>query len=600
MYSSEYEEEQTNNNSNNSFGNSFYQNNKKLVWIFIAIVLIVIIVVILKNKMGSSTVNPVNDVSVMIYPETDISISPGNTYKLIAVVNNNPNATITWSSSNEDILKVDGGVVTGIDYGKATVTASYIHSDNNKYEMLKEIIVADGKVGVEVTEISIKDGELIMPVDGTYTIGLNVVPTNGYITSKVFKSSNESVATVDNKGNVKAIGEGEATITININNGTFNKELKVFVSKDYSSSEIVVSPTKIVLNKESTKIKVGGTVKLSYTVVPSEARGSYLVWTSSDASVLTVDKGGIITALKEGKATIKLASLNGINDTLDIEVIPDAVPVTEISLSLSDIYLETGQSQTITPVVIPDTATDKTLTYTSSDENIIKVESTNEGTSCSITGVSAGTATLTIKANSSDVTKEVSVIVGDSTPIDPGSGGYSGGGGGSSCKKTCPNGQYVSNCKCVTCEAGNYCKDGKKTACPSGYSSSAGASACNRTSCPSGSYLDSTYSTGCRPCPGGKYCSGGKAMPQTCANGKIPNSGKTGCQDCKITNCVTHGGGGTSCTCTKCQPNYVSQGSSCKYVGGSTSKPCASRGTVSECTATSSCKWDYTYGCRNK
>ena len=559
MYSSEYEDEQINNNSNNSF----YQNNKKLVWIFIAIILIVIIVVILKNKMGSSTVNPVNDVSVMIYPEAEISISPGNTYKLIAVVNNNPNATVTWSSSNEDILKVDGGVVTGIDYGKATVTASYIHSDNNKYEMLKEIIVADGKVGVEVTEISIKDGELIMPVDGTYTIGLNVVPSKGYITSKVFKSSNENVVVVDNKGNVKAIGEGEATITININNGTFNKELKVFVSKDYSSSEIVVSPTKIVLNKESTKIKVGGTVKLSYTVVPSEARGSNLIWTSSDASVLTVDNGGIITALKEGKVTIKLASLNGINDTLDIEVIPDAVPVTEISLSLSDIYLEAGQSQTITPVVIPDTATDKTLTYTSSDENIIKVESTNEGTSCSITGVSSGTATLTIKANSSDVTKEVSVIVGDSTPIDPGSSGYSGGGGGS-CNKTCPAGQYLSGCTCKDCPANSYCNNNKKNACPSGATSpakSTSASACKR-SCPAGQGYD-VGTNKCVNCASGYVSPAGSTSCTKCTGNTVPNDARSSCVKSSATTVTCAANQykvGT--TCYTCTAGYMCNGTS--------------------------------------
>ena len=600
MYSSEYEDEQISNNSSSSSINSFYQNNKKLVWIFIAIVLVVIIVVILKNKTGSSTVNPVNNVSVMVYPETDISISPGNTYKLIAVVNNNPNATITWTSSDENILKVDGGVVTGIDYGKATITASYLHSDNNKYEYLKEIVVAEGKSNISITDVSIKEGDLVMPIGGTYTIGLNVVPTNGYITSKVFKSSNESVATVDNKGNVKAVGEGEAAITININNSAFTKELKVFVNKDYTNSEIIASPTKITLNKESTKIKVGGTVKLSYTVVPSEARGSNLIWTSSDASVLTVDKSGIITALKEGKATIKLASLNGVNDTLDIEVIKDSVLVTDISLSLSNVYLETGQSQTITPEVIPDTATDKTLSYTSSDENVMTVTATNEGTSCSVTGVSAGTATLTIKANDGEVTKEVSVIVGDSSSSD--SGSYdSGGGGGGGCAKTCPAGQYVNNCKCVTCEANNYCKGGKKTACPSGYKSSAGASACTRSSCPSGTYLDSSYSTGCRPCPSGKVCSGGTAMPKSCANGEIPNAGKTACTKCSgIANCTAYGGGGTSCKCTSCQANYVNEGTKCRYVGSTTTKSCASRSTVGECNASSSCKWDYTYGCRNK
>lgn len=593
MYSSEYEEEQVSNNSNGNF----YQNNKKLVWIFIAIVLFVIVVVILKNKSNSSN-NTENNVSVAMYPESSVSIAPGNTYKLIAVVNNNPNATITWMSSDENIAKVDGGVVTAIDYGKATITASYLHSDNQKYETLKEITVADGKNGIAVTEISIKDGNLVMPVGGKYNIGLNVVPTNAYITSKIFKSSDESVVTVDNKGIVEAIGEGEATITINVNNGAFNKELKVFVNKDYTTSEIIVNPTKISLNKESNKIKVGGTVKLSYTVIPSEARNSYLVWTSSDESVMTVDKNGVITALKEGKTTLKLASLNGISDTLDIEVTPDAVLITDINLSLSDVYLEIGQSQTITPVITPETATDKTLTYESSDESVMTVEATNEGTSCSIKAISEGMAILTIKAKTGDVSREFTVTVSSAgIYIDPGIGG----GGGSSCKKTCPDGQYVSNCKCVTCESNNYCRGGVKKACPSGYSSKEGASGCTRTSCPAGSYLDSTYSTGCRSCPNGKLCPGGTSMPQACPSGQYctnnathscpsgyrVNGNQTGCSKCSISNCEQYGGNGISCTCTKCNAGYVVSGSSCKL----SSSYCSIYKTAYSC-ATAKCTWN--------
>ena len=549
MYSSEYEEEQMNNNQNNNF----YQNNKILIWIFIAIILIVIGIVIFSKKGNGGSDNSSSNYSISIYPKEDIYVSLGSSYKLAAIVDNNPDATITWTSSDETIAKVDNGSVTGINYGTVVITATYIHNNNEKYEAIKDVTVAEGNKNIPVTDISIKNGDLILPLNGKYNINMEVTPPNGFISSIVYTSSNTSVATVNSSGFVEAHDEGEATITLNVNNGAFVRNLKVFVNKDYTSSEIVVNPDKIELSKEINKIKVGGSAKISYTVTPIEASEAVITWTSSDEGVLTVDRNGIISALKEGKATIKATASNGINDVIEIEVEPKSVLVTDIELSTTELYLEVGQSQVITPIIRPDDATDKTFTCTSSDSALINTTISDDGTYCTISAQSSGMGTITIKANNSEISKTINVTITNATPIDSGSSGSSS--GGSSCKKTCPDGKYVSNCKCVTCEAGYYCKGGKKSKCSSGYTSKAGASSCTRSSCSAGTYLDSSYSTGCRPCPSGKYCPGGTSMPKTCQAGYVPNASQTGCK-----------------------------------------KSCASMGTSTTCIQ-NGCKWDYTYGC---
>ena len=79
--------------------------------------------------------------------------------------------------------------------------------------------------------------------------------------------------------------------------------------------------------KEPTTMYVGDEFRFEFTLQDKVN----VEWTSSNESVLTVDKGGIITAIKEGKATIKLASVNGISDTLDIEVVPNEVLITDIT-----------------------------------------------------------------------------------------------------------------------------------------------------------------------------------------------------------------------------------------------------------------------------
>ena len=293
MYSSEQEEYQE---PVEGSSGGFYQNNKVLVWVFIAVVLIAIGILIFK-KNGSGTQNTVTDYSIKIYPENDITISPGNNYKLLAVVNNNSSAVITWTSSDEEIAKVDTGTVTAISYGKVVITASYTQTDGKIYEAKKDISIAEGKEEIPITDVSVKTGDLMLPIGGRYSIVPEITSTDGYVFSKKFTSSNPSVVTVTDTGLVQAISEGEAVITVDINSGAYVRDIKTYVRGSITMSEIVVNPTAITLSKEVDKLKVGGTAKVSYTVTPNEASDTILDWSSSDLSVLTVDKNGIIKTL---------------------------------------------------------------------------------------------------------------------------------------------------------------------------------------------------------------------------------------------------------------------------------------------------------------
>ena len=603
MYTSdEFNEENQGGYSEEQSSTSYDSGNKtKLIFIVALVIVLIILIVLVLSKKG---VFKKEDHYVLNVSPESVVVSYGGTKNIAYEVRNNdelvPNATVTFTVEDEEVATVDNNNVTGVSYGKTGIYAVYKDQEGKTVQKYVEVTVADGDPNTPITNVVFPNGDLQMPVNSTYDIVLGIEPTTGFVENKKFRSSNNNIVTVDSLGKLTAISEGEATIKIDVNNSAFTKGLKVYVNNKSTVPSLIINPTKITIGTTIEKIVIGDSKELEYAVEPDNADKSNIVWSSSNTGVLTIDDNGKITGIKEGSATIKAEAPNGVGDSIKIKVEKSAVEITEITLDSTEISLTTGETQTIAPTIVPDDATDKTLTYTSSNSAVATVES-NMDTTATITAVAAGSATITIKS-SNNIEKTIQVTVSDAAPIDPGSSGGSsgGGGGGSSCKKTCPAGQYVSNCKCVTCEAGYYCRDGKKNKCSSGYSSKAGASSCTRSSCPAGSYLDSSHSTGCRTCPSGKYCSGGTAMPKTCANGKIPNSGKTGCQNCSIANCVTYGGGGTSCTCTKCQTNYVTQGSSCKYVGSTATKPCASRGTVGECNASSNCKWDYTYGCRNK
>ena len=207
MYNDEYDDEEEIQNEN--FIVNFYNNNKLLIWIFGGIIIFILIMSLLTRGGSSSKEELEYDISI---EPKEVSVSINTSTNVIATVKNNPNAEIIWSVENIDIAKVDNGNITGLDYGKTRVTATYIHTDEKKYSASVYVTVADGDSSLQLTDVSFKDGDLFMPMNNTYQIALSLTPSRGYIENKVFTSSDTRVVTVDNTGLVTSVGEGDAVL----------------------------------------------------------------------------------------------------------------------------------------------------------------------------------------------------------------------------------------------------------------------------------------------------------------------------------------------------------------------------------------------------
>ena len=429
MYSDDEEEEKEEQSSENFFV-SFYRNNKVLVWVLLGVLAFVIIMSLL-TKGGSKNEEKI-EYSISIYPEGDIFVEIGKSTNILASVKNDPNAEIIWTIGDEDIAIIDHQNIKGLDYGETTVTAKYLDSNNKEYTDSRKVVVGDGDPNVPLTDVSFKEGDLFMPLNETYTIALSPYPSNGYISSEKFVSSDPNVVTVDNKGNVRSVGEGEATITVNVNDGKFEKKLKVYVDSSFERKEIIVTPEKITFDGQLRKIKVGTTETLTYTVKPTNTDKTKLIWESSNDAVVTVDNGRI-TGISEGTAKITLSSVNGERAIIDVEVESDIVQVTEVNLTATELYLTKGESQVITPRVLPDNASNKALSYTSLDTSVAYVIPNSTGTQATVTGLSAGYATIVVKSTN-NIEALLTVLVSDPNGGNSGGngGGSSGGSGGSS------------------------------------------------------------------------------------------------------------------------------------------------------------------------
>lgn len=176
--------------------------------------------------------------------------------------------------------------------------------------------------------------------------------------------------------------------------------------------------TSITLNKQSTTIEVGATEQLTATVLPNNASDKSVTWSSSDTSKATVDSSGNVTGggtTGETPVIITCTSNSqpNISANCNVTVNPaQIIPVTGITLSPSSFALTDGtETQTITPNITPSNATNKNVTWTSSDESVASV---SDGV---ITAHRNGTCTITCTAqDGSGVSATASCTVSGLTP----------------------------------------------------------------------------------------------------------------------------------------------------------------------------------------
>ena len=158
----------------------------------------------------------------------------------------------------------------------------------------------------------------------------------------------------------------------------------------------------ISVSPASKELTVGETLQLGATVSPSTATRKDVTWSSSKSSVASVSPSGLVTALSEGTATITAAA-DGKKGECTITVSKAFFAVSEIKLGKTELTLYEGEEETLSASVLPGNATDKTITWASSDKSIASVESGK------VKAVKKGEATITAKAG--DKTAEVKVVV---------------------------------------------------------------------------------------------------------------------------------------------------------------------------------------------
>ena len=332
--------------------------------------------------------NPVKKVTL---DKDSLFLLVDGTAKLTATVDpaDADEKTVTWESDDETVATVEDGVVTAVGKGTATITAKA----GDKTATCEVTVAAPAK-NIYIEDITILVGD-------EKTVVITVDPEGANISNIKYASSDESIFTVTD-GKIKGVSAGKATLTVtaaNDGNGKLTAECTVTVTDQ------VIAATDIKLSDTVVELEVDGTKTIGATLTPADSTDK-ITWTSSDETVVSVDETGKITALKVGEATITAKANETVSAQCKVTVVAKTVAVDSISLDKTTANLNKGDTLELTATVKPDDATDKTVTWTSSDEKVVTVD--EKGV---VTAVGAGKAVVTAKAGSKTATCEITVTV---------------------------------------------------------------------------------------------------------------------------------------------------------------------------------------------
>ena len=281
---------------------------------------------------------------------------------------NATNTELKWLSSDKNIATVNiiSGKITPVGNGKCKI---------NVYATDGSGLVAqlDVKVDIKAKSVSFENSEYNITSAGQkINVNASVLPEKTNNKTLEYKSSNEKIAVVDGEGNVTPIGNGTCQITATTTDGS-NLQAKCNVNVDIKP--IKVTDIKI-RQKSYTIISLNQTPSFRTTITPSNATNKEVKWTSSNENIAVVSENGIVTPVKNGTCKIIATTTDGTNLSASIDITVD-FKVTSISFSTKS-YTITSVNQTpsFREKISPSNAANKSVKWTSSDENVAKV-STN-------------------------------------------------------------------------------------------------------------------------------------------------------------------------------------------------------------------------------
>jgi uncharacterized protein YjdB len=368
--------------------------------------------------------------------ETTLTLDAEDTATLLATVNpeSATNQKVTWSSSDETIATVTGdpdtgeAIVLAVAEGTATITVTTKGKKANGQAATATCEVTVNPVdpglhtsipvsGVTLSENEVELEEITLEKGSTKVLTATVKPANATNKNVTWLSGDPAKVAVtphaeNHFATIRAVEEGVSLITVTTADGSHKAECLVTVTPVAPDT---IPVTGVTLNKLTLTLTVGNSETLVETVEPSDATNKKVSWDSDNSDVATVTNG-FVTALSPGEARITVTTEDGdFEKTCIVTVTP--VLVTGVEMNEEAITLEEGDTKVLTATVLPETATNKNVTWLSSDTDVATVDVHAENHVATIRALAEGEATITVTTVNGSHSAECVVTV---IPVDPG------------------------------------------------------------------------------------------------------------------------------------------------------------------------------------
>lgn len=260
-----------------------------------------------------------------------------------------------------------------------------------------------GKNGGYMKVVSLPDG---------YTISTVVLDFFQYENAKVYSGTYNTGTELTAKSTSSSGSYSSVLNTYDVNDTSFYilndagyNQAFYSITINFDISTDPVSAESVSLNKNALALYTGDSESLVATVSPNNATDKSVTWTSSVPSVATVDASGMVNALAVGSTTITVTTTDGGFTATCTVTVSAKIAVTSVSLNTGAVSINKNASTTLTATVYPSNATNKNVTWSSSNTGIATV---SNGV---VTGVAAGTATITVTTVDGSKTATCTVTV---------------------------------------------------------------------------------------------------------------------------------------------------------------------------------------------
>ncbi|WGQ15572.1 Ig-like domain-containing protein [Sphingobacterium faecium] len=251
---------------------------------------------------------------------------------------------------------------------------------------------------ITVSSISVKPEVSEMVIGESIQLSISFLPTNAKEPIYEISSSNSEILKIENL-KITGLKEGDTDLEIKVKGANVKTNLKIKV--------LPISPVSLDLSLEKKEISIGESAQVKYAIQPQNTTnidGKTILWSSSDENIAVVDSTGIITGKSAGKVDI-IGKIEGTAIIGKISISVTTINVNSITLQSEKPSLIVGEKTTLFYTVLPENATNKSIRWSSSNNNIATV---SDGI---VTAISIGTVKINAVTVDGEKSASVEILV---------------------------------------------------------------------------------------------------------------------------------------------------------------------------------------------